>query len=53
MNSSYGVGDDEDLGLGGSLGGSLSKVADNGGVGVEQVWPCFHQYSTSSGIAKS
>lgn len=32
-----GVGDDEDLGLGGGLGNSLGQVADDGGVGVEEV----------------
>ena len=33
----YGVGDDEDVGVGGVLGGGLGEVADDGGVGVEQV----------------
>ena len=32
-----GVGDDEQLGLGGRLGNSLGQVADDGGVGVEEV----------------
>lgn len=32
-----GVGDDEELGLGGRLGNSLGEVADNGGVGVEEI----------------
>ncbi len=32
-----GVGDDEGLGLGGRLGNGLGEVADNGGVGVEEV----------------
>ena len=33
----YGVGDDEDVGLGGVLSGGLDEVADDGGIGVEQV----------------
>lgn len=33
----YGVGDDEDVGLGGVLSSGLGEVADDGGVGVEQV----------------
>lgn len=33
----YRVGDDQDVGLGGSLGSGLGEVADDGGVGVEQV----------------
>ena len=33
----YGVGDDQDVGVGGSLSGGLGEVADNGGVGVEEV----------------
>jgi hypothetical protein len=33
----YRVGDDEDVGLGGVLSGGLGEVADNGGVGVEEV----------------
>lgn len=32
-----GVGDDEELGLGGRVGNGLGEVADNGGVGVEEV----------------
>lgn len=32
-----GVGDDEDVGVGGRLGGGLGQVADDGGVGVEEV----------------
>ena len=32
-----GVGDDEDVGVGGRLGGGNGQVADNGGVGVEEV----------------
>lgn len=36
--STYRVGDDEDVGLGGVVGGGLGQVADDGGVGVEQVW---------------
>lgn len=32
------VGDDEDVGLGGVLGDGLGEVADDGGVGVEQVY---------------
>lgn len=32
-----GVGDDEDVGVGGVLSSGLGQVADNGGVGVEQV----------------
>ena len=31
------VGDDQDVGIGGGLGGGLGEVADDGGVGVEQV----------------
>ena len=31
------VGDDEDVGVGGRLGGGLGQVADDGGVGVEEV----------------
>jgi hypothetical protein len=33
------VGDDEDVGVGGSIGSGLGEVADNGGVGVEEVYP--------------
>lgn len=33
----YRVGNDQDVGLGGSVGGSLGEVADDGSVGVEQV----------------
>jgi hypothetical protein len=33
-----GVGDNEDVGLGGVLGDRLGEVADDGGVGVEQVF---------------
>ena len=33
----YRVGDDQDVGLGGSFGSGLGEVADNRGVGVEQV----------------
>ena len=36
----YGVGDDQDVGLGGVVGAGLGQVADNGGVGVEQVCRC-------------
>lgn len=32
-----GVGDDEELGLGGGVGNSLGEIADDGGVGVEEV----------------
>jgi hypothetical protein len=32
------VRDDQDVGLGGVVSGSLGQIADNGGVGVEQVW---------------
>ena len=35
--STHGVGDDEDVGLGGVLSGGLGEVADDGGVGVEEV----------------
>jgi hypothetical protein len=35
--ATYGVGDDEDVGLGGVLSSGLGEVADDGGVGVEQV----------------
>ena len=37
MQSAYGVGDDQDVGLGGVVSDGLGEVADNGGVGVEQV----------------
>ena len=37
LASTYGVGDDEDVGLGSVVSSSLGKVADNGGVGVEEV----------------
>ena len=33
----YGVGNDEKLGLGVGFGGGVGKVTDDGGVGVEQV----------------
>lgn len=33
----YRVGNDQDLGVGGSLSGGLGEVADDGGVGVEEV----------------
>ena len=33
----YGVGDDEDVGLGAVLSGGLGEVADDRGVGVEEV----------------
>lgn len=36
----YGVGDDQDVGLGGVVGAGLGQVADDGGVGVEQVCRC-------------
>ena len=35
--ATYGVGDDQDVGLGGVLSSGLGEVADNGGVGVEEV----------------
>lgn len=35
--ATYGVGDDKDQGLGGGLSGGLGEVADNGGVGVEEI----------------
>lgn len=37
LRTTYGVGDDEDVSLGSSLSGGLGEVADNGGVGVEEV----------------
>lgn len=37
LGGTNGVGDDEDVGLRGRLSGGLGEVADNGGVGVEQV----------------
>jgi hypothetical protein len=37
LNYAHRVRDDEDVGLGGVVSGSLGQVADNGGVGVEQV----------------
>ena len=33
-----GVGDDEDVGVGARVGGGFGEVADDGGVGVEEVW---------------
>lgn len=33
----YRVGDDQDVGVGGSVSGGLGEVTDDGGVGVEQV----------------
>ena len=46
-----GVGDNEDVGLGRVLGDGLGEVADDGGVGVEQVYSSlascparFHRY---------
>ena len=33
-----GVGDDEDIGIGASVGTGFGKVADDGGVGVEEVY---------------
>lgn len=33
----YRVGDDQDVGVRGRLGSSLSQVTDDGGVGVEQI----------------
>ena len=35
--NTYRVGNDQDVSLGGSVGGSLGKITDDGGVGVEQV----------------
>jgi hypothetical protein len=35
--SAYGIGDDEDVRLRGVLGSGLCEVADDGGVGVEEV----------------
>jgi hypothetical protein len=35
--ATYRVGDDQDVGLGGGLSSGLGEVADNRGVGVEQV----------------
>jgi hypothetical protein len=37
LNYAHRVRDDEDVGLGGVVSGSFGQVADNGGVGVEQV----------------
>lgn len=34
---SYGVGDNEDVGVGARVGASSSQIADDGGVGVEEV----------------
>ena len=34
----YGVGDDEDVGVGGGLGAGFGEVADYGGVGIEEVF---------------
>jgi hypothetical protein len=31
------IGDDEQVGLGRMIGGSLGKIADDGGVGIEEV----------------
>lgn len=38
MQDTYRVGDDQDVGVGGSVSSSLSEVADDGGVGVEEVY---------------
>ena len=35
--ATYGVGNDQNVGLGGGLSGGLGEVADDGGVGVEEV----------------
>lgn len=45
LRTTYGVGDDEDVSLGSSLSGGLGEVADNGGVGVEEVCDRRDQYS--------
>lgn len=37
VGRTYGVGNDQDVGLGGSLGSGLGEVTDDGSVGVEQV----------------
>jgi hypothetical protein len=37
ISQAYRVGDDEDVGLGGVLSSGLGEVADDGGVGVEEV----------------
>jgi hypothetical protein len=37
LDSAYGVGDDQDVGLGGVVSDGLGEVTDDGGVGVEQV----------------
>lgn len=34
----YGVRDDENVGLGSVFGGGLGQIADDGSVGVEEVW---------------
>ena len=38
LSGTYRVGDDEDVGLGGSLSSSLGEVTDDRSVGVEEVW---------------
>jgi hypothetical protein len=37
LSTTYGIGDDQDVSLGGGLSGGLGEVADDGGVGVEEV----------------
>ena len=37
--STYGVGDDQDVGFGSVVSGGLGQVADDGGVGVEEILP--------------
>jgi hypothetical protein len=46
----YRVGDDQDVGLGGVVSGGLGQVADDGGVGVEQVWQMLMQISRDKSI---
>lgn len=41
----YRVGDDQNVGVGRSLGSSLGEVADNGGVCVEEVWNASGSWS--------
>ena len=36
-DSTYRVGDDEDLGVGSSISGRLGKVTNDGSVGVEEI----------------
>jgi hypothetical protein len=47
----YRVGDDQDVGFGCVLGGGLGQIADDGGVGVEQVWVAVSCTATTASFA--